>query len=275
MFKLPRVSIIVPAYNAGKEILSAIASTEACGLSSDSYEIIVASDDGCDYRHLVNSSARLVFSEVGPIGTGPGPARNRALGLARGQFVAFLDADDTWEPEYLAQLVPMAETHGLAFGRTSVLKAGSELLRLPRRAHLTFADMAESGASFHPVIRRECAGSFRDLPSQDIFHAVEVLAACGGRAPVSETAYQLRLRPSSVTQAAGFSGRLAPVYSAYAADIRGGKSRVPPHLIQPAASVFEAKLELNRAYESASKKMAFYEFVASRMPSDDVADRSG
>ena len=180
MIHAPKVSVIVPAYKAGSEIRAAISSVERCGLPSDACEIIIASDDGFDYRQIVSSAVPLRFSEAGPIATGPGAARNRALALARGEFAAFLDSDDTWEPDYLAQLVPLAIASGLAFGRSSILAAGKEVLRLPPGATLTFADIAESGASFHPVLCRQWAGPFSNRLSEDILHAVEALALGGG-----------------------------------------------------------------------------------------------
>ena len=112
---------------------------------------------------------------------GAGAARNRAVREATSDYLAFLDADDSWEPGYLAALLPLAGRHGVAFGRTRVLCDGRPLIVLPgtERAHLVLDDLG-TGASFHPVMARALAGPFRSLPSQDVLHAAEALSAAGG-----------------------------------------------------------------------------------------------
>ena len=59
------------------------------------------------------------------IQSGAGPTRNRALQAAKGDYIAFLDADDTWEKNYLAAVLPLAQNFGAAFGSTSVLERGA------------------------------------------------------------------------------------------------------------------------------------------------------
>ena len=51
--------------------------------------------------------------EEDPDRTGPAATRNRAAARANGEFLAFLDDDDAWQPEYLARVVPPA---GYALG---------------------------------------------------------------------------------------------------------------------------------------------------------------
>lgn len=93
-----------------------------CGLPAPEVEIIVAADDGTDYRrHHDDGLGPFRCVPTGVRGGGAGPARNCALAAATAPFVAFLDADDEWEPGYLAALLPLAEREGAAFGRTRVL----------------------------------------------------------------------------------------------------------------------------------------------------------
>lgn len=152
----------------------------------------------------------------------------------------------------------------MAFGRTSILGNGQEILRLPLGDSLCLSDVGETGASFHPVLRHDWAGPFVNRPSQDVMHTVEVLALAGGTAPVAEPAYRLHLNPASTTAAAGYSARVAAAYEAHAADITAGRTRVPPGHRAAAAAVFTAKAALNAAY-SAEGRGSFYAFVAARL----------
>ncbi|WP_068116480.1 glycosyltransferase family 2 protein [Tropicimonas marinistellae] len=258
------VSVIIPAYKAQAQIGRAVASVADAGLSASDVEIVIASDDGTDYRSCLPSQPNLRFSAPGPVASGPGAARNRALTCARGRWAAFLDADDTWEPGYLSVLLPLAQAYGVAFGATSVLEGETELLRMPGGDRLTLEDVGRSGASFHPVMPRSQAGPFASAPAQDVLHAVEALSLCGGEAPVGSAAYQLRLRTGSVTRDTGFSDRVAAAYSLYASRIQAGRTRVPAALVARAIGVFEARRALNTAFQCQERETSFYRYVAAR-----------
>lgn len=259
------VSVIVPAYEAQAHVARAVASVSGCGLPAAAVEIVIASDDGSDYSALLPTDEGLRFTEPGPVASGPGAARNRALALARGEMVAFLDADDSWEPGYLAALVPMVRASGPCFGGTCVLQEGEEIMRVPSGRRLSLEAVGASGASFHPVLPRAMAGPFADAPSQDVLHAVEVLSLAGGEAPVAPVAYELQLGADSLTRDPGFSGKVALAYADHAARIRAGLTRVPPALAERAAQVFEARQALNAAFVAQEAQATFYGFVASQM----------
>lgn len=98
----PAVSVVIPFYRA-RYLRAAIASVRAQTFSD--YEIIVV-DDGSPDRadveaHLLSEGPRLRY--LRQENQGPAAARNAALRAACGQFVAFLDSDDTWEPTYLQE----------------------------------------------------------------------------------------------------------------------------------------------------------------------------
>jgi glycosyltransferase involved in cell wall biosynthesis len=99
---LPRVSVVVPAYRAVATVGEALASAAAQTLRE--IEIVVVddgSDDGTDA--VVGALAardpriRLLRQE----NRGVSAARNAGIRAARGEYVAFLDADDLWHPEKL------------------------------------------------------------------------------------------------------------------------------------------------------------------------------
>jgi len=98
----PLVSVIIPAYNAAVFIGETL--TSVFNQSYSNYEVIVVNDGSTDTAELEKVLApfrgRLVYLEQE--NKGPSAARNSAIGKARGEFVAFLDSDDTWLPDYLA-----------------------------------------------------------------------------------------------------------------------------------------------------------------------------
>jgi glycosyltransferase involved in cell wall biosynthesis len=107
---LPVVSIIIPAYNAhlyiGATLESAIKQTFR------SFEIIVV-DDGStdDTQSIAQNFCDRGVTVISQSNAGPAAARNRALSIARGEYVALLDADDLWEPDYLQTMVGFLNSH--------------------------------------------------------------------------------------------------------------------------------------------------------------------
>ena len=99
MSKKPRVTVIIPAYNCEHSIEQCIGSVLSQTVSTK--EIIVVDDgstDGTgDILKRSDGDIRLIEQE----NKGQGAARNAGLRVAQGEFVAFLDADDYWEPEFL------------------------------------------------------------------------------------------------------------------------------------------------------------------------------
>lgn len=105
----PAVSIIMPAYNTAAFIGEALDSVFRQTFTD--YEVIVINDGSPDTPALRAAVApyldRLVYLEQE--NGGSSAARNAGLARARGRFVALLDSDDVWEPEYLAVHVGMLE----------------------------------------------------------------------------------------------------------------------------------------------------------------------
>lgn len=108
---LPRVSVIIAAYNSELFIERAIGSALAQGAVT--VETIVVDDASTDgtaalVRRLAASEARLRLLELGR-NQGPSAARNAGLEAAAGDWAAVLDADDAFLPGRLAFLVAAAE----------------------------------------------------------------------------------------------------------------------------------------------------------------------
>lgn len=107
---MPRVSVIVPAFNSEATIVAAVDSVLA-GSFRD-IEVVVADDCSRDHTaDLVEAHpdprTRLVRAEQNG---GPAAARNLALARATGELVAFLDADDRWLPHFLTEQVALYDS---------------------------------------------------------------------------------------------------------------------------------------------------------------------
>lgn len=96
------VSVIIPLYNTEKYIEACVASV--LGQTHRELEVIVVDDGSTDGGAAIAegiADAR-VRVDRGP-NRGSAAARNRGLALAKGEIVAFLDADDLWYPDKLAE----------------------------------------------------------------------------------------------------------------------------------------------------------------------------
>jgi glycosyltransferase involved in cell wall biosynthesis len=102
----PLISVVMPCYNAAPFLAEAVGS--ALGQSYGDVEVVIIDDGSRDGSTEI--AKRLAESHPGRVTVaysghlGPFPARNKALRLIRGELVAFLDADDWWEPTALEKL---------------------------------------------------------------------------------------------------------------------------------------------------------------------------
>jgi glycosyltransferase involved in cell wall biosynthesis len=95
------VSCIVPVYNGERYLAEALESI--LGQTYRSLEVIVVDDGSTDGTAAVLATYRQRITCLHQTNAGHAAARNRGLAVARGEFVAFLDADDLWHPEKLAR----------------------------------------------------------------------------------------------------------------------------------------------------------------------------
>ena len=100
------VSVIIPTYNGSKYLRDSIASVRAQNVPG--IEIIVVDDASSDgTADAVESDP--FFSGVRllrhPVNRGPGESRRTGVRAATGDYVAFLDADDVFEPEFLERAI--------------------------------------------------------------------------------------------------------------------------------------------------------------------------
>ena len=105
------ISVVIPVYNGEKTICRAVDSALA---QQTDIEVIVINDCSTDHTKEVLlpyvESGRIRYQE-NKENSGVAMSRNAGVALAEGEYVAFLDADDAWEPGKLkAQLQRLEET---------------------------------------------------------------------------------------------------------------------------------------------------------------------
>ena len=106
----PRISVIVPVFNAGADLERALASVAA--QRRDDVEVVIVDDGSNDPRTLAileKAAGRPGISVHRTPNRGPSAARNLAIEHARGAYVLPLDADDYLAPDYLAKTVPILD----------------------------------------------------------------------------------------------------------------------------------------------------------------------
>jgi glycosyltransferase involved in cell wall biosynthesis len=119
------VSVIIPAYNTADYIGETLESVLAQSFSD--FEVIVINDGSPDTERLEKSiepfENRIVYLRRD--NGGPSAARNTGLRQARGEYVAFLDSDDTWYADYLwSQMQILRQDPGLDLVYTDILLFG-------------------------------------------------------------------------------------------------------------------------------------------------------
>jgi glycosyltransferase involved in cell wall biosynthesis len=106
------VSVIIPTYNRAHSVVDAIQSVK--NQSYAAVQIIIVDDGSQDNTAKVIAQFQDVeyyYQE----NKGQGAARNLGLQYAKGEYVASLDSDDIWQPDFLAQSVKCLEKHDLDF----------------------------------------------------------------------------------------------------------------------------------------------------------------
>lgn len=108
----PRVSVVIPAYNSAAFIRDALDSVLRQKFRE--HEVILVNDGSPDTDRLEHAMHmhRDDIIYIRQKNAGAGVARNTAIEHARGEIIAFLDADDLWRPEFLASQLVFLERHG-------------------------------------------------------------------------------------------------------------------------------------------------------------------
>ncbi len=122
------VSIIIPAFNAAEYIGETLDSVFAQTFTD--YEVVVINDGSRDTEALEKVLERYPekLRYIKQENKGAAAARNTGLRAAAGELVAFLDADDTWLPNFLEQQINLLQRSGADFVYADALLVGESPL---------------------------------------------------------------------------------------------------------------------------------------------------
>lgn len=114
----PAISVILPTYNRAAFLGRALASVQAQTFRD--FELLVVDDRSTDataqlLQEAARGEPRLRVLE-NRRGRGPGAARNAGLAVAQGEWLAFLDSDDVWEPRKLERFLQAAAPEVVLIG---------------------------------------------------------------------------------------------------------------------------------------------------------------
>lgn len=116
------VSVITPVYNAENVIRATLESIFA--QTYPNIEIVLVDDCSTDNSQAViegyiKDHPEIIYYRQSK-NQGAGAVRNKALELARGQYIAFLDADDLWYPEKTERQIKLLKDKNGAFSYTAI-----------------------------------------------------------------------------------------------------------------------------------------------------------
>jgi glycosyltransferase involved in cell wall biosynthesis len=196
--EFPTVSIVMPFLNAAPYLAEAIESV--IRQSYDRWELLLVDDGSTDGSSEIARSfqradpGRIIVLGGGASPRGASAARNLALEHAAGELIAFLDADDVWLPNKLAEQVALLAEHrevGVLYGRTLYW-------------HSWRSDGTGAGRDHMPEL---------GFPGGAILQPPELLtAALNGNAPLPCTC-SLIARKSVVHNTGGFEERFRRVFT--------------------------------------------------------------
>jgi glycosyltransferase involved in cell wall biosynthesis len=105
-----QISVVIPLYNKVNYIAQTI--SLIMNQTVQDFEIVVVNDGSTDgSEHVVAAMTDPRIKLIHQKNAGAGAARNTGIREASSDFIAFLDADDEWEPDHLAELLSLKEEY--------------------------------------------------------------------------------------------------------------------------------------------------------------------
>lgn len=244
MTAVPQVSVIIPAFNVEAYLAETLRSVQA--QTHTDWEAIVVDDASPDRTREVagafaRADPRIRCLALGQNSGRPAVPRNRGLAEARGELVAFLDADDLWAPRKLADQVASLRAHPEAALAFSIM-ANFGPVRFLDRDYGLFPLPFGVAASRAALERRNAVPCSTVLARREVVTAVGGFDEDPGLRAVED--YDLWLRLSGLGHALGFIPRLHAFHR-----MHGQGLSVDPEAMNRRLQYLGAKHQLAHPYQ--------------------------
>ncbi|WAL58378.1 glycosyltransferase family 2 protein [Thermocoleostomius sinensis] len=161
---MPKVSIVIPAYNAMQYCEATLNS--ALQQTFVDFEVLIINDGSKD--NILEWASKIEDERVKLISQenkGLSGARNTGITHAKGDYIAFLDADDLWEKTKLEKQVKYLDNNlnvGLLSTKVKIIDEHDQYLRefkVPEKEHISLEELLSYNfilCGSTPIVRREC-----------------------------------------------------------------------------------------------------------------------
>lgn len=198
------ISVIVPIYNAEKYLLRTLQCLQEQSLPD--FEVLLIDDGSKDNSAIIlkdfaatDTRFRYIYQE----NQGVSAARNQGLKLCRGQYVTFVDADDTFPSNYLQKLMdvlndqdcPMSVCDVVVFENereNNRFSCTSEKLQQAEALDLILSRRSINSGPCAKLFRRDVLSGIEFPPLkayEDILFVIEAVCRCNAVAVTTETQY--------------------------------------------------------------------------------------
>jgi|AKZA01.1.fsa_nt_gi Glycosyltransferases involved in cell wall biogenesis len=199
------VSIIIPVYNGEKYILRCLNSIEQ--QTYENIEVIILNDGSIDNTDTIvidyargQEKIRYYYHE----NVGVGNTRNKGIDLANGEFITFVDADDTIEREYVSTLVHKINNQNVVISGYQRLKNDNQVLFevIPKQDLWSeFKFTATCGKLYRRSYINEKSIRYQDFAiGEDICFSMQAFSQTKKVVVISYAGYQAHYNESSVTK---------------------------------------------------------------------------
>lgn len=163
------ITVVIPLYNKETSVSAAVESV--LNQSFQDFEIVVVDDGSTDsgayvVKSMTDSRIRLIHQPNG----GVSKARNTGIREARGRYIAFLDADDEWDKDYLSKIWELIEKYPECKARATNYKLelsgqlqDTVLRKIPFEGDGVLYNYFEIGACSHPPVWTSCTCIDKDI----------------------------------------------------------------------------------------------------------------